>query len=167
MRASICTPWIAELKSTPCASVPTDTGCALLLDPTSKSGILKTKPQLRTFTKMSLARVTTHPLASVWPGHPMDKPCLLDTQITSLGSGKCPLSDSVPSIGQIWFSIAYVTFSFLKDIVFFVYLYIYNLFKCMCFTFQNYHKEIDWYFYFHPLHNQVMCENRCLFWFLF
>lgn len=83
MMASICILWTTTTSSTPCASPPTVTGCALHTDPTSRFGTWQTRKWLRNSAQVSL--LTPRPIhhnACHSLGLLMDKLCSLDTLTT-------------------------------------------------------------------------------------
>merc|ERR1712051_521668 len=91
MMASICTLWITPTPSTPFASPPTDTGCALQLAHPSRFGILKARTWLKNSNPKYpeiLPRLDL-PNVCLWLGLLMVKLCLLVTLITKSVSGRC------------------------------------------------------------------------------
>ena len=104
MMENICTLWITPTPSTPFASPPTVTGCALPLAHLSRFGILKARTWLRSSNPKSqetLPRLDL-PNACLWLGLLMVKLCLLVTLITKFVSGRClspPLVKKIPTFG--------------------------------------------------------------------
>jgi guanine nucleotide-binding protein subunit beta-2-like 1 protein len=103
--ASTCTLWITPIPSTPFASPPTATGCALPLAHPSRFGILKARTWLRSSNPKypeTLPRLDL-PNACLWLGLLMVKLCLLVTLITKSVSGRCLSPPLVKKkMGSFW-----------------------------------------------------------------
>uniref|UniRef100_A0A1L8E8E1 Uncharacterized protein n=1 Tax=Haematobia irritans TaxID=7368 RepID=A0A1L8E8E1_HAEIR len=90
MTARTCTLWNTTISSMLCASLPTVTGCALLMVLPSRSGIWLARKLLKNSAPISFP-MDPRPInlnACPWPGPLMAKPCSLATPTTPFAYGK-------------------------------------------------------------------------------